>query len=161
MAKSMSLENEILGELIQDIEEVASNEIDDIYKDKFVRTAVDKWYNTYSVFYKHSYPIIYKRRYTNKGLIDERKMITEINNNGTSIEVKFYSDAKTNPYKNNQPIYPSLESDENLVDYLAEEVYPSARRVDLIEETENALDKEEEVEKALEIGLKRKGYDIK
>ena len=97
-----------------------------------------------------------------KILLDETKMITEVNKtSGKTVEVKFYSDTKTNPYESGEPIYSSLESDENLVDYLAEEVYPPERRVDLIEETENELDNENKIEKALETGLKRKGYEVK
>ena len=160
MAKS--LKDEILDDLIQDIRDVASVEIDDTFKEQLVFTSKDKWYNTFPLFYGYDYPIVYERRYNNKGLLDETKMITEVNKtSGKTVEVKFYSDAKTNPYENRRPIYSSLESDKNLIDYLAEEVYPPERRVDLIEETENELDNENKIEKALEIGLKRKGYEVK
>ena len=160
MAKS--LKDEILDDLIQDIQDVASVEIDDTFKEQLVFTSKDKWYNTFPLFYGYDYPEVYERRYNNKGLLDETKMITEVNKtSGKTVEVKFYSDAKTNPYENRKPIYSSLESDKNLIDYLAEEVYPPERRVDLIEETENELDNENKIEKALEIGLKRKGYEVK
>ena len=159
MAKS--LKDEILDDLIQDIQDVASVEIDDTFKDEFVFSVEDKWYDSYSDFYdKTVLPNMYRRRYNNKGLLDETKMITEVNKtSGKTVEVKFYSDTKTNPYESGEPIYSSLESDKNLIDYLAEEVYPVERRVDLIEETENELDNENKIEKALEIGLKRKGYE--
>ena len=161
MAKS--LKDEILDDLIQDIEDVANTEIDDAFKDEFVDVAYDKWYNTYSDFYNNEsmFPIIYERRYTNKGLLDETKMITEVDRTGgNSIQIKFYSEAKTNPYENRQPAYSSLEGGENLVDYLAEEVYPSVRRVDLMQETNNNVENNMRVEKALETGLKRKGYKV-
>ena len=93
MAKS--LKDEILDDLIQDIQDVASVEIDDTFKEQLVFTSKDKWYNTFPLFYGYDYPEIYERRYNNKGLLDETKMITEVNKtSGKTVEVKFYSAVK-------------------------------------------------------------------
>ena len=48
---SKSLKDEILDDLIQDIQDVASVEIDDAFKDEFVFSVEDKWYDSYSDFY--------------------------------------------------------------------------------------------------------------
>ena len=65
MAKS--LKDEILDDLIQDIQDVASVEIDDTFKEQLVFTSKDKWYNTFPLFYGYDYPEVYERRYNNKG----------------------------------------------------------------------------------------------
>lgn len=158
-----SLEEEILRQLESDLVEIVRDKVDEEIKGEFNQVAVDEWYNTYPKYYSgNDYPRVYNRRYGTKGLIDEERMETMITYSGKEgIKGEFYSFAKTNPYNNDRPIYPSLESKDNLVDYLADRVYPEARRVDLIEETARQLDSKNTIEKTVVSALKSKGYDVK
>lgn len=133
--------NELFSRLEQDVNEILNEEVAEAVKEELSESVQTAVYDVYS-------PLYYKRREYDFGLIDQRNMKHEVENNTLTVT-------------NETPLDNGLNYPYSLTEIIVNGYGNQPCKRDFIEDCKERLEENGYHTKALKEGMRKRGYDIK